>query len=253
LRDFTLSVFKSLCLNLKKSGYEFITFSEYCKGKQEKKFVIMRHDVDKSWRRALRMAEIEADNKIRATYYFRDKKKSFNERAIRRIEKLGHEIGYHYEDLATEKGDFDRAIVSFGKRLEKLRAIAPIKTICMHGNPISKWDNRLLWKKYNYHDFGIIGEPFFDVDYDKVLYLTDTGRRWNGDKLSVRDKVVTRYNHHLRSTLHIIEELRNLSLPDHLMVNVHPHRWVDKQLAWSTELIWQSIKNPIKKRFFVKR
>ncbi len=36
---------------------------------------------------------------------------------------------------------------------------------------------------------GIIGEPYFDVDFSRVFYLTDTGRRWDGDAVSVRDKV----------------------------------------------------------------
>ena len=59
----------------------------------------------------------------------------------------------------------------------------------MHGSPLSKWDNRDLWKRYDYRDFGIIAEPYFDVDFNEVLYLTDTGRRWNNSKASVRDKV----------------------------------------------------------------
>ena len=67
--------------------------------------------------------------------------------------------------------------------------LSHVKTICMHGSPLSKWDNRDLWKKYDYRDFGIIAEPYFDVDFDEVFYLTDTGRRWDGDKVSVRDKV----------------------------------------------------------------
>jgi len=38
-------------------------------------------------------------------------------------------------------------------------------------------------------DYGIIAEPYFDMDFKEVLYLTDTGRRWDGDRVSVRDKV----------------------------------------------------------------
>ena len=59
----------------------------------------------------------------------------------------------------------------------------------MHGSPLSKWDNRDLWKRYNYRDYGIIAEPYFDLDFDEVFYLTDTGRSWNNSKASVRDKV----------------------------------------------------------------
>jgi hypothetical protein len=56
-------------------------------------------------------------------------------------------------------------------------------------SPRSKYNNRDLWKRYDYRDFGIIGEPYFDVDFDKMFYLTDTGRRWDGWRVSVRDKV----------------------------------------------------------------
>ncbi len=84
----------------------------------------------------------------------------------------------------------DRAMESFLTNLEKMRKIVDVKTICMHGSPISKYDNRLLWTKYNYRDYGIVGEPYFDVDFSEVAYYTDTGRRWDGDAVSVRDKVV---------------------------------------------------------------
>ena len=43
-----------------------------------------------------------------------------------------------------------------------------------------------MWKYFNYRDFGIVGEPYFDIDFEKILYLTDTGRRWDG--VSIRDK-----------------------------------------------------------------
>ena len=84
----------------------------------------------------------------------------------------------------------DKAIKSFERNLEKLRKLYPVKTVCMHGSPLSKWDNRDLWKRYDYRDYGIIAEPYFDIDFDEVLYLTDTGRRWDGDRVSVRDKIV---------------------------------------------------------------
>jgi len=51
---------------------------------------------------------------------------------------------------------FQLAICDFERNLEKLRELYPVKTICMHGSPLSKWDNRDLWKRYNYRDYGII-------------------------------------------------------------------------------------------------
>ena len=49
-----------------------------------------------------------------------------------------------------------------------------------------------MWKYYDYRDFGIEGEPYFDIDFEKVLYLTDTGRRWDGGAVAIRDKVTAR-------------------------------------------------------------
>ena len=84
---------------------------------------------------------------------------------------------------------FEFAIDDFQLNLEKLRKLYPVKTICMHGSPLSKWDNKDLWKKYDYRDYGIIAEPYFDVDFDEVFYLTDTGRRWDGYSVSMRGRL----------------------------------------------------------------
>ncbi len=59
----------------------------------------------------------------------------------------------------------------------------------MHGSPLSKFDNKKIWEKYDYRDYGIIADPSFDIDYNEVFYITDTGRSWNNSKASVRDKV----------------------------------------------------------------
>jgi hypothetical protein len=56
-----------------------------------------------------------------------------------------------------------------------------------------------LWKRYDYRELGIIGEPYLDVDFDEVFYLTDTGRRWDGEAVSVRDKVKAQSNHPAQS------------------------------------------------------
>lgn len=253
MRDFTFHIFKSLCLKLKEQNYEFITFADYCLNKPLEKFVILRHDVDKCSESALKFAMLEKELKIRASYYFRIVKQSFNESVLKTIAVMEHEIGYHYEDLSLSKGDFEKAFEMFKNNLKNFRQLYPVKTICMHGSPLSKWDNRLIWQQYDYRDFGIIGEPFFDVDFNKVLYLTDTGRRWNGSNVSVRDKVRSIYNYNFKSTFDIIKALNNNELPDKLMINIHPHRWNDKLLLWFRELIWQNAKNIVKKYFFVKQ
>jgi len=65
------------------------------------------------------------------------------------------------------------AIEDFRINLDKFRAIYPVKTICMHGSPLSKFDNRLLWEKYDYRDFGIVGSPCeIECLYFSNIYLS---------------------------------------------------------------------------------
>jgi hypothetical protein len=121
----------------------------------------------------------------------------------------------------------------------------------MHGSPLSKYDSKDLWKKHNYRDYKKIGEPYFDVDFNKVFYLTDTGRRWDGEKVSVRDKVNSGFNLSFHSTNEIIEAANRGKLPNQIMFTFHPQRWSDDKVLWCKELVIQNLKNGVK-RFLVK-
>lgn len=230
-RDFTVKTYSELLSALIKTGYQFQTFRDYLLSPQDK-VVILRHDVDSWPANARQMAEIEASHNTDATYYFRRSMLSFDERVLKRIIELGHEIGYHYEDLAACNGDIVAAIKRFQKNLEFYRQFYPITTIAMHGRPLSKWDSKDLWTRYRYQDFSIIGEPYLDLDFIKVLYLTDTGNCWDGDKYCVRDHVKSSYKFNIHSTWDLIEHIENNLLPDQIMLNVHPARWNDNLIKW---------------------
>lgn len=316
MKDFTLKTYIQLIKILQKQDYKFQTFEEFNNNPKERA-IILRHDVDRLPANALEMAKLEKTIGINATYYFRIIKESYNKEIILEIINMGHEIGYHYEDIVhaskrlkekikkekvnrrgeelkrkkakvkskeVESDDkkydenelFQLAIELFQENLEKLRKLYPVKTICMHGNPLSKYDNCKLWEKYNYRDFGIIAEPYFDIDFNEVLYLTDTGRRWDGERYNVRDKVKNKargnrqgamgkenpkqiQNSKLKSqnsfhsTFDIIRVAEERKLPDKIMVNVHPQRWTNRPLSWLKELLFQNTKNIVKKWFYVKR
>jgi len=193
----------------------------------DERVIILRQDVDRLPENSLAIARIQYELGIKSTFYFRSEPQSFKPDVIEGIARMGHEIGYHYEDLVLSRqkikvkrqkykdkieqmeegrrlmaeGDdnlepetwnmkpvFESAIESFGRNLEMLRKYADVKTICMHGSPMSKWDSRLLWKYYDYREFGVVLEPYFDINFEEMLYLTDTGRKWDGSSVSVRDK-----------------------------------------------------------------
>jgi len=246
IMDFTLKILVRLLEALKRNEYSFVPFKDFFECKAEK-IVILRHDVDKLPYNSLKFAQIQSSMGIKGTYYFRIVKESYNTEVIEKISELGHEIGYHYEDLALSGGDFEKAFELYNKNLSELRKYYPVETICMHGSPLSKWDNKDLWKKYSYKENGVNYEPYFDLDFSKVFYITDTGRRWDGGKVSVRDKVSTNFDKTYKTTNQIIEALNEKSFPEKAMITFHPQRWTDNILNWSGELVKQKAKNVIKK------
>lgn len=250
IRDFTLTMYQQLLEAAIRAGYTLTSYEDYIlHGETYPKVLILRHDVDDLPDHSVQTATIEHQLGSKGTYYFRVVKQSFHPECIEAIKKLGHEIGYHYEDMALNKGDFETSYQHFTEKLQLFRTHYPVKTICMHGSPLSKWDNRLLWNKYNYKTLGIIGEPYFDLDFEKVLYITDTGRQWNNTTSSVRDRVKTHYNFTFQSTHDIIKAFHAQALPFVMMLNIHPQRWTNQRLLWLKELVMQHLKNGIKKWF----
>ncbi|MCK0131230.1 hypothetical protein MWU59_06890 [Flavobacteriaceae bacterium F08102] len=249
--DFTVKIYKELLKALQEKEYVFQTFEEFIRNPAEKS-IVLRHDVDLLPYNSLRFAEIQAENYIKGVYYFRAVPESWDEEVILKIKELGHEIGYHYECITTCKGNMEASIKDFNENLQALRKLAPVSTICMHGSPASKYDSKDLWIDHSYRDFGIIAEPYFDVDFKKVFYLTDTGRRWDGHKVSVRDRVESGFDLSFHSTKNIIAYLKTNELPNQIMFTFHPQRWNDNVYRWTKELILQNIKNVVKKVLYVK-
>ena len=178
--DFTINKYRELVSALKDAGYEFVTYAEYAEEHRADKLVVMRHDVDRSAKRARVLDEIENEMGVRASYYFREKFIDDDSDEIRYIESLGHEVGYHYEELVSEKGDADKAYAKFVRNVQKMRQVADVRPITMHGSPTSRFDSKDMWRVYDYKKLGLIGEPQMDVDWNDMAYLTDTGRSWNG-------------------------------------------------------------------------
>jgi hypothetical protein len=245
MSDFTIKVFNKLLEAIQAKGYTFQTYTGFLQSPASKA-IILRHDVDDHPDKALEFANNDKVSGIQATYYFRAKDRIFKSGIIDRVAALGHEIGYHYEDLTACHGNPEKAIASFMRNLAKFRSFFPVRTICMDGRPLSIYNNLDLWKHYNYRDYGIVGEPFLDIDFNKVLYLTDTGRGWNMVKYSVRDKVYDNFHYYNKTTKQLIRDIQQGNLPDQIMLNVHPQRWHSKPLPWLRELLLQRMKNMVK-------
>ena len=128
----------------------------------------------------------------------------------------------------------------------------------MHCAPTSPFDGKALWDTHNYHALGITTEPYLDLDYSKVLYLTDTGRCWDGFQTSVRDKIPhfqeewTAAGLVFHNTEQLIQGLSKIqqtfaAKPHSILITTHPQRWTNNTLIWWSERMMQPLKNEVKK------
>jgi len=235
-KDYSLDMYEEICKALK--VHNVVTVEQYISKGTNNPIIILRHDVDREHMNALAMAELEHSYGINSTYYFRYPP---NSKIIYAINKLGHEIGYHYEVLDKAKGDYEKALNIFEQELADFRKYSSVKTICMHGNPLTNWDGRDLWKYHDYKKFDLLGEAYLSCT-DIPIYLTDTGRNWKGQN-NVKDKFGTENrNPGLKKTAELIDYL-NKNLQESLYINCHPERWSPGFWAWHRALVRDNFYN----------
>ena len=258
MKDFTLDIYRELLETLQRQRYRLIPYKDYpvyanAKANAKAKYVILRHDIDARPENSLAIAQIEHALGVKATYYMRRIKECNRPEVLRALVRLGHEIGYHYEDLSLCDGNMDRAWEHFTVWLDYFRRFYAVETVCAHGAPCSRWDNKELLKRHDYKALGIIGEPYLDTDFSDVLYLTDTGRCWDGYKVSRRDKIPlyqdawnqNGWTWHM--TPQLIQAVKDGQLPAHVLLTTHPQRWTNSKALWWRERVGQTIKNSIKR------
>lgn len=230
--DFTLEKYAFLCKSITALGCPVMPVQAFLEaGKPLKKMVILRHDVDRNIDAALRMAQLESDFGLRSTYYVRKQPSVFKPEALRTINRIGHEVGYHYEVLTKTKGDVQKAIQMFESELSSFREYVPVKTISMHGSPLTPWNNMDIWKSFNYEDYRIQGDAVLSLSGKMLYYFTDTGRSWESDRFNLRDYVDSILPAQLiLSTDDLIKFLKSETTHP-ICISAHPNRWSDSVVS----------------------
>ena len=200
----------------KRTGYEF-TYDRYRQLLQElidveRNFttygdtietgdVLLRHDVDLSVERAVRMAEIEASKDVQSTYFLLVSSQMYNvlndeiRERISRIRSLGHNIGLHFSthqyydedpgnEPLTDQVETERQIL-------KLATGVSVDTVSFHIPP-----NWILRRSFD--DFISTYEERF---FSEIPYRGDSNQRW-------RDKLPFDSGH-----------------PEKIQILVHPGLW----------------------------
>ena len=136
--------------------YGFVHFDHEPKAGE----IFLRHDVDLSLAAALRMAELEAERDVAATYFLMTRSVFYNlassegERALARLRELGHRVGLH---AVHPHVDFD----------DRFDAV-----LAWH-NPDPEFMNAPVEGLVN-----VMSPPWFDRDH----YRSDSNQHWrSGD------------------------------------------------------------------------
>jgi len=229
--DFTLGKYENLCRAIADSSYTTVTLADYLAMRKQPtngKYIIMRHDVDRMPERAVGTAEVERRHGIKATYYFRQQKGTYIPEIMDRIGAMKHEIGYHYETLDKSRGDREAARALFVRELAGFRRRYDVKTVCAHGNPLTRNDNKDIWKGSQFSELGLLGEAFLSLDFRQFAYFSDSGRTWlktDSQKMPGKDSVSTAFDYIVpKSTDDVIRIIRWGSLPN-ICILTHPERW----------------------------
>lgn len=236
MRDFTLSAYGALLATIRQQELPVLGIAAWLQSPPTRG-VLLRHDVDRKPKNALAMARLEHSLGIHSTYYFRVVGDAYDPTIIQAVAEMGHEVGYHYEDLALAAGDCARAHGLFARHLAQLRRLAPIRTIAMHGSPLSKFNNIDMWQQGSLQHYGLVADAFLSVDYAGMPYFTDTGRSWDGGKANLRDRPAgtAPTPGRIRSTPELCGAIAAAALP-RCAISAHPERWAIDNLDWCLQL-----------------
>lgn len=205
--DFTEASYRNI-LRLARSRYRFARFGE---GGVDR-HVLWRHDIDVSIKRALRLAEVEAEEGCHATYFlflrcpFYNLMNELTANQARQIVALGHDIGLHFDPAQYQEGLSPEALV------EAIVAESDLLAREFGKAPVA----------VSFHNFAVLGKPAPDAElvgglanaYSKRLresygYVSDSNCLWLYRRLT--------------AVLEAAEE-------DRLQVLTHPECWTPETL-----------------------
>lgn len=194
----------------------------------------IKHDVECNIDLAYNIAIIENSCGIQATYYFQANLLQKIE-DIKKFIKLGHRIGYHYDVLDNNNGDYKLAFQEFNKNIEFLISHeVHIEDICPHGNPLkirNGWrSNKDFFRNTDIKNkFKNLFDIVVDIENQDLLYISDVGYNFTIiDKISTNDHII----HQNKIFKNDKEFFKIISSFNNIIISTHPHRWSSSNLIY---------------------
>ena len=207
--DFTFENYKRLIILARKKGFQFIFHKDDYQS--DRKDVIWRHDVEFEPDYALRMAQIEHEEGVKASYFFQLHSPYYNvldphyREVFHKIKNLGHSVGLHFDSAywgITSEDQLNDYIILDKEYLEKNMGVR-IDTFSFHNT--TPFTQSCL----EYHYGGLINvySSYFKEHYN---YCGDSLGYWRYDRL---------------------EDVLNDEHVTHLQVLTHDANWNDEVLS----------------------
>lgn len=182
--DFTEDNYRKL-LRLAKSHYHFITYEKF---EEKGKNILWRHDIDFSVHRALKLAQIEAEENIISTYFIHLHNESYNAmelevaKRIFEIIDLGHEIGVHFDPAFYSLMNKQMSQLEYYLSMEKeiLEKIfnSEIKAFSFHNPDIGNW------LKVEKNEIAGLINTYSPYIKEKYGYCSDSNGYWRFRRLA---------------------------------------------------------------------
>lgn len=177
-QDFSLARLRALFGLAREHEYQPLFYGEE-EGRDEK-FILWRHDIDIDLSAARRMAEFEAQEGVRATFFFMTRSWFYNlfstegEKTVERIARLGHRLGLHChlavprhapvtDEFVAEKVAQDFSLI------ETVFGLGVFQRVVSFHNPPAA----VLRKSFPTF-YSTYSEKFFG----EIKYLSDSNRVW---------------------------------------------------------------------------
>lgn len=232
----TYKEYASFCEKIREIGVPTYTVEQACGdcSKRNNAFMLIKHDVEDKPEKALAIGKIEKRFGIQATYYVHSffLKNPKHVSILKQMQKLGHEIGYHYDVLDNNDGDKLKSTQEFKEALECFNNNGfKIKTLCPHGNPLKKRvgysSNKDFFLDENirkqFSDIEDVYITFPDLVENDYLYITDAKYAYSyRDAKSTRTDATEEF-HPLEGEDEIISRLKD---KQSMILSTHSHRYV---------------------------
>jgi hypothetical protein len=217
---FTTPHYIDLLKKMKERDFRFLFFTEFDSALPSGNAALLRHDVDVSIKYAHRLAEIECMQNVKSTYFFLLTSPLYNIsepthlRMISEIIQMGHQVGLHYDNKATNRNDELNKIRNEANILSSILNV-PIHVFSYHrpsASMIKDWNNSSREK------IDLLNA--YSSDYlSNFKYISDSNHDWREGCLSE----------------HIDSHQR-------LYILTHPIWWVHEDVMAPTEKIFHFVK-----------